>query len=459
MSKLPTIVIVGRINVGKSSLFNRLTETTKALVSSIAGTTRDYNIGTVYWRKKTFELIDTGGVNIDILKSSIQGLLNKKSTEPKNIEQEIIAQTKQALKKAKLILMVVDGKAGLLPEDKDLALVVKKLGIPVMLVCNKIDNQRQASNTNEFYKLGLGTPFPVSASNGSRIGDFLDELIKNIKWPAGRPKINITDDSIKVALIGKPNAGKSSLVNQILGEKRVIVSPIPQTTREPQDTIITYKNQKITIIDTAGLKKKAKIDPGLDKASSRKSLEMARTADIVIFVTEADKALTKQDAALAGLIKEAGTALLLVANKWDLVEEKSTASDKKFRQYYQSHFPFLSFVPVLFISAKTGKNVDKILDIIVEIYREKNKQIPEKDLKLLLGKVLQKHQPAQAKGSKRPHIYGLEQTGVNPPVFTIVVKQNDSLHFSYYRFIENQLRENFGFSGVPVTVNTREIKL
>lgn len=463
MSNLPKVVIVGRINVGKSSLFNRLTETTKALVSSISGTTRDYNVGHVAWRKKVFELIDTGGVNIDILKNSIQSLVSQKEQRKlkqiDKIDREIIDQTRKSLDKADLILMVIDAQAGLLPEDKELALVLKKLNKPVILVANKVDTQKQIVSLPEFFKLGLGAAYPVSAINGSGTGDFLDELVKKIKWPVGRPvtKTEKEIDSVKVAIIGKPNTGKSSLVNKILGEKRVIVSPVAHTTREPQDTLIDYKGEKITIIDTAGLRKKAKIEQGLEKLSTKKSLDMARTADVVIFVSEADEPLSKQDAALAGLIKEAGAGMLIVANKWDLIEEKDTHSDKEFRMYYQKHFPFLSFAPLLFTSAKTGKNVEKILEIILQIYKEKNKIVPEEKLEELAEKIVKRHRPTQAKGSRRPHIYGIKQTATNPPVFTVTIKKDDTLHFSYFRFIENQIREKFGFVGVPVKINTREL--
>lgn len=461
-NKVPKVVIVGRINVGKSSLFNRLTETSKALVSSISGTTRDYNKGDVDWRKKTFELIDTGGVNIDILKNSIQSLVSKKDAKNlekiKKIDKEIIEQTKTAISKADLVLMVVDGQVGLLPEDKELALVLKKINKPLALAVNKVDSKKYLHNVSDFFQLGLGEPYPLSAASGSGVGDFLDELIKLIKWPKGRPKAKAEkDDSIKVAIIGKPNVGKSSLVNQILGEKRVIVSPEAHTTREPQDTLLTYKNRNITIIDTAGLRKKAKIEQGLEKISAQKSLEMAKNADVVIFVSESSESLTKQDAALAGLIKEAGAAILLIANKWDLVEEKSTHSDKEFRTSYQRHFPFISFVPMLFTSAKTGKNTDKILDLVVQIYDEKIKEIPDEELEKLLEKIVRRHKPAQAKGAVRPHLYGLTQTGTNPPRFTLTIKKDDTIHFSYLRFIENQIREAFGFAGVPVKITTREL--
>lgn len=460
MNNPSSVVVIGRTNVGKSSLFNRLTETGKALVSGQAGTTRDYNLGIVHWRKKSFQLIDTGGVNIDILKNSIQALLpSKKQTEKvlKNttsIEKEIILQTKEALKKADVIMMVVDGQAGILPEDRELALIVKKLNIPTFLVTNKIDSPKYRNQISEFFALGLGQPWPVSAVNGSGVGDFLDELIKKIKGRPGRPpKEEKAVKGIKVALIGKPNAGKSSLINQLLGEKRVIVSETPQTTREPQDTEIIYKGQKISLIDTAGIRKKARVEPGIEKTSTRKSLNMIKSADIILFMTDASTELTKQDSAISGMIREEGKGLIILANKWDLVEGKTTASDQEFRTYYQKTLPHLAFAPLLFISALTGKNTDKILDLILEIYAELTKEISEDVLqKLLVEEILPKHHPTQAKGPRRPKIYSLKQLRTNPQVFIVTVGAQQSIHFSYLRYIENRLREHFNFTGVPVII-------
>jgi GTP-binding protein len=361
------------------------------------------------------------------------------------------------LEKADLILLVVDGQTGILPEDKELALVLQKLDKPVLLVCNKIDAPRHAHQVNDFFALGLGVPYPVSAASGSGTGDFLDVLIKKIKWPIGRPKKEVADDSIRVAIIGKPNAGKSSLVNKILGEKRVIVSPVAQTTREPQDTTITYKNREITLIDTAGLRKKGKIKPGLEKMATDRTTNMLNAADVVLLVTEVDKPLSRQDSHIAGDIKSSGAGIVLVLNKWDLVDDKDDKSDNRVKKYYQTHFPFLSFVPIIFTSAETGKNVDKILDQILEVEAEKQKEIPSEKLEEIIQSLIRKHKPMQAKGPSRPKIKSLTQTGVNPPEFTVTVGPRQSVQQSYLRFIENQLRYNFGFSGVPVIIRVRTL--
>ena len=459
--KLPLVVIVGRINVGKSAIFNRLTDSTKALVSSIPGTTRDYNLGQVDWRKKTFQLIDTGGINVDILKNSIQELLNKKSFKKSTVEeidQEIVNQTKAAVSKANLILMVVDGQAGLLPEDKELALVLKKLKTPIILACNKIDKQKFVHNINDFYKLGLGEPFRMSAASGSGLGDFLDEVVKKIKWPRGRQAKATEDNSIKVAVIGKPNVGKSSLVNKILGEKRVIVAKTPHTTRDPQDTYLTYKNQPITLIDTAGLRKKAKIESGLEKISTKKTFEQARAADVILLITEVDQSLAKQDAALAGIIKGLGAGVILVTNKWDLLGNTSEKTATEVSRLYKQHFPFLKFAKMIFVSAKTGKNVEKILDGVLEVYAEKIRIIDQKNLEKAFGGWIKKHRPMKGRGTRYPHLYGIRQTYSNPPEFTVTIGQDENLHTSYIRYLENQIRNDFGFSGVPVKIEVRNLK-
>lgn len=461
--KEPTAVIIGRINVGKSALFNCLTESGKALVSEIPGTTRDYNLAKVSWRTKTFSLIDTGGVNIDTLKDSIQAILFSKKKEKKllkinSIEKEILQQTKKALAKADLILMVVDGQAGILPEDKELALILKKLNKIIFLVCNKIDNPKYRYQTNEFFKLGLGKPFAVSSINGSGTGDLLDEVIKKIKGQKGRPKKETEQKPIKVGVVGKPNVGKSSLVNKILGEKRVIVSPIAQTTREPQDTEIIYKDQKIILIDTAGLRKKAKIEPGLEKITTKKTLGVINHADVILFTTEVNEPLGKQDSFLGGLIKDSGCGIIIVTNKWDLIIDKTEKIDHKIITDYQRHFSYLAFAPIIFISAKTGKNVEKILDLVLEVAQERKKEILKNDLEKILKKIVKQQNPVKAWGQKRPHIYDLKQTRTNPPEFTVFVGSEQSIHFSYLRFIENQLRQNFGFIGVPVTIKVKAIK-
>ncbi|MCL5795590.1 MAG: ribosome biogenesis GTPase Der [Patescibacteria group bacterium] len=459
MKKLPNVVIIGRINVGKSALFNRLTETTKAIVSDIPGTTRDYNISQVSWRGKSFNLIDTGGVDTEILKNSIRSLLNKKiDRRSGQIDQEIIKQTQRAMRQADVILMVVDGQNGLVNEDRELALVVKKFSKPTILVCNKIDSQRFEYQLNDFFKLGLGKPIMISAASGRGSGDFLDELVKLIKGKKGRPKIEENQRPIRVGLLGKPNVGKSSLVNNILGEERVIVSDTPQTTREPQDTEIEYRGRKIILVDTAGLRKKAKIQETLEKLSTQKTIQTIKQSDVVLFVNEADKTLTVQDLKLAGLVREYHNGTIIVANKWDLIGNKNEKSADQIKHYYRMAVPYLSFAPIIFVSAKTGQGVNKILDLVIKIADERQKDIDQKDLDEIIKKIVTRKRPVKGAGQNSPIIKSFVQVKKNPPIFLVTIGKDQTLHFSYVRFIENQLRKKFGFEGIPIKVEVRSQK-
>ncbi|MBN1778782.1 MAG: ribosome biogenesis GTPase Der [Candidatus Buchananbacteria bacterium] len=461
MIKIPQIVIIGRINVGKSALFNRLTESSKAIVSKVAGTTRDYNFATVNWQGRVFNLIDTGGVNSDLVQSSIKALATKKfkakakTDDP--IEIEIIRQTKTALQKADLILLVVDAQAGVMPQDKELVNTLKRIKKTIILVCNKADNPKLRNQTSEFFQLGLGQPVLVSAINGSGTGDLLDVINKNLKIPRGRPKTVVEKPTIKIAIVGRPNVGKSSLVNKILGEQRVIVSPVAQTTREPQDTIIDYKDYQIILIDTAGLRKKGKIERGIEKQAARKTLEVLKKADVALLVTEAQTRLTSQDNHLAGLIKDTKDGLIIVGNKWDLIRDKTPTIDREMMDYYRQAFSYLSFAPIVFVSAFTGRNVEKILDQVIAVYEQKSQKIEDIKLASLLKKIVAHKSPVQAKGMVRPYIYSLVQSRVNPPQFTITIGKGQSIHFSYLRYIENQIREKFDFFGAPIRLKIEKV--
>lgn len=454
MKQMTSVVLVGRTNVGKSALFNRLTETTKALVSKTAGTTRDYNRAAVSWGGKTFELIDTGGVDIETLRHSIEALLKRRPiTDGDEIERAIIRQTKHALDQSGLVLMVIDTQAGLLPADRQLALILKKLGRPVLLVCNKADNMALRHQTSEGFTLGLGTPFPVSATNGSGSGDLLDVIAERIKAPRGRKPTAPSVDSLAVAVIGKPNVGKSSLVNQILGEERVIVSASPHTTREPQDTEITYHDQPITLIDTAGLRRQKNAADYLEKMAVRKTLATIRKAKVVLLVTDVSQPLTVQDSRLARLVQDAKVGVITVANKWDRLTEKTPTIDTTMIRSYQQFFPSLNFAPLVFVSAKTGRNVSKLLDLVVTMDTNRRREVPAEKLEEVLRALVKKHQPAQAKGPRRPRLYQLQQTETDPPIFTVTVGSGQSIHRSYLRFIEHQLRQAADFTGVPLTIN------
>lgn len=448
----PKVAIVGRTNVGKSTLFNRLIENQAALISGQAGTTRDRRYGEVIWRGKKFTVIDTGGLE------AVRNKLTTKRKDNQEINQAINRQISQALKEARAIIFLVDAKDGLLPEDKIMASIIRKLNKPMLLAINKIDHQKLASKINEFYQLGLGDPLPISAGNGSQVGDLLDKLIKLLPaLPLAEKTAAFAAEPLRIALLGKPNVGKSSLINAILGEERVIVSSEPHTTREPQDTPFKYKGQSFLLVDTAGVRKKSKISHGLEYKSVGKSLDAVKQADIAVLVVEAQEPLGFQEKHLTKVIKESGCGVIIAANKWDLIEGKDTGSEKKFLNYFYNHFPFLSYAPIIFVSAKTKQRVRKILDLAILIKESLEKEIPEKALDRFIKKAIKQHRPSQAKGVKHPRIFDFKQIGIKPPTFMIKIDQREGVHSSYMRFLENRLRENFELQGTPVKIISKFI--
>jgi len=446
--KLANIVIFGRTNVGKSTLFNCLTEKSQALVANAEGTTRDSNIGEVEWQRKKFQLIDTGGI-LDLK------YLTGKKIKTNDIEIKVQQQAKEYLTKADLVLFVVDNKTGLLPQDRQMAIIVKKI-VPnkkIILVVNKTDSPSKRAKIADFYKLSLGEPIPVSAASGSGTGDLLDIIIKKNKSKKDYVSQPENENKIKVCILGKPNVGKSSLLNSILGYERVIVSPIPHTTREPQDTEITYKNHLITLVDTAGISKKGRKTKGLEKHGIDKSLSILKKADITLMVFDINEELTRQESKIAEEILNRKKSLILIANKWDLIKEKDT---KKFTQYINGFLPFTRFAPIQFVSALTGSKVDKIMDLIIEIKKSREIKISDSQLTKFLNSIVKIHKPAKGKGNRHPRIYKLSQVRTNPPQFELNIGKKDDLHFSYVRFIENRLRDKFNFAGAPITVKVKK---
>ncbi len=448
-NKLPTVVIFGRTNVGKSTLFNCLTEKRQALTADQEGVTRDSNIGQVEWDKKTFDLVDTGGI-IDL------NYLTGKKNKTEDIESRVQKQAVEYLNKADLILFVVDNKTGLLPQDKQMALFLKKNLLKkqlkkIILIANKVDSQKQRTKTAEFHKLSLGDPIPVSSATGSGTGDLLDIIVKKIPtYPVpllAKERVPDRAGEVSVCIIGKPNVGKSSLLNAILGYERVIVSPVPHTTREPQDTKVEYNNQTINLIDTAGISKKGTKTKGLEKYGILKSLSALNKCDIALLVIDINENITHQDAKLVEEIFDRRKSLIIIANKWDLIEERDT---KKYTQYIYAQFPFAKFAPIQFTSALTKEKTKKVLDLILQIKEERGKKLGDSQLNKFLVRIVKKHKPAKAKGTKHPRIYELKQIYADPPKFELRIGPKDTLHFSYVRFIENRLRDQYGFLGTPL---------
>lgn len=449
------VVVFGRTNVGKSTFFNCITEKKQALVSDIEGTTRDCNIATVEWRGFSFELVDTGGI-MDL------AYLAGKKAETGDIEAKVQEMARKSVADADLVLFFVDNKAGLLPQDRDMALILKKT-LPstdnIILVANKADSGEQRSQANEFFQLSLGEPIAISSATGAGTGDLLDiiiERLKTIDKPIASGPLP-ADNEIKVCIMGKPNVGKSSLLNAVLGYERVIVSPVAHTTREPQDTDISYNEFKIKLIDTAGISKKAsrstrqeaRGDVSLEKHGITKSLETINRADIVLLVLDINQEITHQDAQIVEELVNKKKSIIIVANKWDLVPEKDT---KKYTEYIYDRLPFIAWAPIQFVSALTKEKINKIIDLIVLVNQGRKTAIPDSQLNTLLMKIIKIHKPAKGKGLRHPYIYGLTQSHIDPPQFEIRIGAKDNLHFSYVRFIENRLREKFGFTGTPLSL-------
>lgn len=445
-SSLPQIAIVGRANVGKSTLFNRLVEKHKALVSPISGTTRDRNIDKVSWQGKKFILIDTGGLDIE-------------SGQAGPIEKNIVKQAKKAIEDADLILFLIDIKSGVLATDRELAREIIKSGFKprTILVGNKADSLKWHQMAGDLYSLNLGEPNMVSAANGSGCGDLLDLLVSRLPKRKKRLLLEKNKPKIKVAIVGKPNVGKSSILNSILGEERLIVTDIAHTTRESHDIEFSYKDYNFILIDTAGIVRKSQVGhKTLERASVEKSLATINQADLVVFITEAQKKIDALDKKVTQEILASGQSLIIVANKWDLIPEKDTNTINQYVDYYYNQFPYLWWAPIIFVSAKDEVRTRKILDLIIDIEKSKELQLSQSQLDKFLKYQISRHRPSRGRGLRNPYIYKIEQVGVKPPRFLLYVNDPKILHFSYIRFLQNNLREKFHILGTPIQMETKK---
>lgn len=432
----PVVAVVGRPNVGKSTIFNKFAGKRISIVEDTPGVTRDRIFAEVEWLNKYFTLIDTGGI------------------EPES-EDIILSQMRNqamlAMDMAHVILFVVDGKAGMTAADKEISQLLRKTKKPVILVVNKIDNQNQYDNIYDFYELGLGTPFAISGANSMGLGDLLDEIVEN--FPEGLDT-EYDEDVIRVAITGKPNAGKSSILNNILGEDRVIVSPIAGTTRDAIDTYLEKNDKKFLLIDTAGLRRKSKIYETVEKYSVIRAMSAVDRAEVVLIVIDALEGVTEQDTKVAGIAHDEGKACVFIINKWDLIE-KDNKTMGNYTKEIKEKFPFMMYAPILFVSAKTNQRINKILEMVEYVASEHSKRVSTSALNDVIGEAVMLNQPPSDKG-KRLKIYYGSQTDIKPPKITLFINDKDLTHFSYQRYIENKIRENFGFEGTSIKFEYRE---
>lgn len=433
----PTVAIVGRPNVGKSTFFNYIIGQRLSIVEDKPGVTRDRVYAECNWRGRDFTIIDTGGIEID-------------STDL--ITAEIANQANIAINLADVVVFITDIKQGVTQIDKEIALILKKANKPVILVCNKADNYGKTSNDiYEFYNLGLGEPFPLSATNAIGIGDILDAIYEHFPKEEENEE---DDETIKVAIIGKPNVGKSSLVNKILGEERVIVSNIAGTTRDAIDSSFENEFGKYVFIDTAGIRRKSKVEESIEKFSVMRTLLAIERADVCLMLIDALEGVTDQDAKIAGEAHEAGKGIILVVNKWDAVE-KDTYTIEQFKKDVYNKLSYLTYAPIMFISAKTGQRVNKLYETINNVASQNALRVNTSMLNQVLNEAIAIVQPPTDKG-KRLKIYYMTQATTKPPTFVVFVNNKELFHFSYERYLVNQLRKEFGLIGTPIRMIVRE---
>jgi GTP-binding protein len=428
----PVVALVGRPNVGKSALFNRIVGHDTAIVSEEAGTTRDRHFARAEWQGREFFVVDTGGITDD---------------DRAPLDAAIRHQVEQAIDEADLLLMVVDGKTGLHPIDRRVAEILHQADKPFLVVVNKVDNPADPA-WYEFFELGLGDPVPVSAMNGKQSGDLLDLVVSRIPETAAEP-----GDSLRVAVIGRPNVGKSSFVNRLLGEERLVVSEDAGTTRDAIDAHLKYHGRELVFVDTAGLRRQSKVSEGIEFYSGLRTRRAIERADLCILMIDATEKLNNQDLKIAALAWEAGRGLIVVVNKWDLFE-KDDKSAPHFEKECREKAPFLGFVPFLFTSAKTGQRVNRVLDLILEVAAERTKRITTSEVNDRLGELVARLQPPQASGREVKLMYAT-QVDVAPPTFAVFGNHPDLVQEHYVRYLHNGFRESWGFRGNPVRILLR----
>ena len=446
--KKPVIVLVGRPNVGKSTLFNRLVGERLAIIDDVPGTTRDRLVAEGDWAGHDFFVVDTGGIDPT----------RQRSQEPLSIGSaafiaDIREQAEIAMEEADVILLLTDAQQGVTEADREIVEILRRRQSivegrnhpPIILAVNKADSELYRANALDFYSLGLGEPFPISAIHGTGTGDLLDEVVSN--FPK-QEEPEEEDTSIKVAIVGKPNAGKSSLLNKLAGENRSIVSPIPGTTRDAIDTQISYEGLPITLIDTAGIRKRGTIIPGVEKYSVLRAMQAIERCDVALLVVDAVTGITAQDTHIAGYINEAWKSVILIINKWDLIE-KDTHTMVEFEKTIRQALNFLPYVPVIYISASTGQRVNQVLPLVARVQEERLVRLTTSQLNRILQNAQDMHQPSSGSGRMFRIYYGT-QVRSEPPTFLLYCNDPTLGHFTYLRYLENQIRKEYPYVGTPI---------
>jgi GTP-binding protein len=436
----PIVAIVGRPNVGKSTLFNRIIGERRAIVEDLPGTTRDRLYDEAEWGGVTFDVVDTGGLQAE------QELAHATSGEILKATQ---SQAMLAMEEADLIVFVVDGQTGVTTGDLEVADLIRRSRKPVILAVNKSESRERQENAVQFYELGLDEPFPISAIHGMGVGDLLQAIIEQLP----RYSEEEEEDLPSITLVGRPNVGKSAILNALLGESRQIVSSVPGTTRDAVDTELTWAGQRIRLVDTAGIRRRGKIDQGVERYSVMRSMRAIERSDVAVLVLDAIEPFAAQDLHVAGYIVEQAKGIVLVVNKWDLIE-KTDKTMNEFLAKAREEFEFVPYAPILFTSALTGQRVNQIMDTALAVLTERSKRVSTGDLNRMLRDTVARH-PPPSKPSKWVKFYYVTQVAVEPPTFIFFCNAPENVHFSYKRYLENALRSEFGFTGTPIVLRFR----
>jgi GTPase len=451
----PVVALVGRPNVGKSTLFNRLANERLAVVDDIPGTTRDRLMAETDWNGIAFNIIDTGGIDPTQIGGKAQAPLSVGSSD---FIDEIRFQAEIAIREADAVLFLTDVENGVTPADTEVAQILRRYQKeidgeswpPVFLVVNKCESQSRRDDVYQFYELGMGDPYPISAKHGIGTGDLLDDLVASFKdWADEQEE----DDSLKISIVGKPNVGKSTLLNHLAGEQRAIVSPIAGTTRDAIDTQITFNGEEITLIDTAGIRRRGRIDPGVEKYSVLRSFQAIERSEVALLLIDATTGITAQDTHIAGFVLDAWKSCVVIVNKWDAIE-KDTYTMQEYTRHVRQELNFLDYVPVLFISAQTGQRIHKVLETALQVQEERVTRLSTSKVNRIIRDALDNHPPPSKAGYHLKIYYG-SQVRTAPPTFLLHVNEPKLAHFTYIRYLENQIRAAHPFIGTPIRIILR----